>query len=283
MGARTTRGNKTPKERKDFIVERGDRMGNRSGPQQQSDVQRQQMAEQIAREQQAKARAEAEYRLAQQQAQAASQSGASTPDFKVSTRFIQSNRPIEGPIRNEKGMPIFNNRPGRQTSDQDARRRELDQAARARQEQMIAFEREMSAAKEAEERLRKNAATARTTRGNEGDARLAEETQRQKQQEALFEAQLREAEAQYRAQARQPGRRVTPESERQAQMISEFERARKQAPGAGRDQAITAFEQRFQGQEAQPGAGITVNEGGPSILSYQELLKRLKQYQGGMA
>jgi len=232
--------------------------GGKSGDERQRlELERQRMAEQIAREQQA--RAEAEFRQQQAQAEANAQA-------KAGGVVVQ-----------------LGNRGGRQRPDQEARRRDLDAAARARQEQMIAFEREMAAAKQAEERMRKDAKAARGIRGTEGDARLQEEAKLRQEQEAMFEARLREAEAQYRAQANQPGRRVTPKAERQAQMISEFERARKQAPGSGRDQAIAEFERRFQGEGQQPAAGITSDPEGAGVLSYQELLNRLKQYQGGMA
>jgi hypothetical protein len=273
----TAKGSPADVERGRALAE-GRRMnppGRRGDDRQQLEIQRQQVAEQVAREQQARERAEAEARLRDQQARAgaAAQAGAGAT-------VIQRGPAIEGPVRNAQGMPV--DRPGRQRPDQDARRRDLADATRARQEQMAAFEREMAAAQETEARIRKDAEAARSTRGTEGDARLQEEARLRRQQEAVFEASLRDAKQQYQAQSKMPGRRQSSGEERQAEMISQFERARKQAPGSGRDQAIADFERRFQGQEAAPGVGVATGQDDANVLSYQELLNRLKQYQGGM-
>jgi hypothetical protein len=143
---------------------------------------------------------------------------------------------------------------------------------------MAMLERRMADAKEQEMRLREEAERNRSIRGMEDNTALEAEQRLREQQEQEFNRRLQEATRQGQQMSRQPGRRGAAAAQRQAEMVGEFERAR----GQGKNYDISQFEARF-GPQAQ--AGITApapgEEGPMGIVSYQELLDRLKRYQSG--
>lgn len=220
-----------------------------------------------------------EYELAkarEAEAKARESGGASSPS-RPSYTFT----PITPPgVSDTPGVPGTGRSPfaGRPSRSQQDNQIELQRATQERARQMEMFQEQMAQAQQQEALMRAQAERNRAARGMEGSAGLEEERRRRFQDEETFNRRLQDASAQAQAMSRQPGRRESSDAQRQAEMLSEFERAR----GQGKNYDISQFEARF-GPQGQAGiAAPAPGEEGPlGILSYQELLDRLKQYQAG--
>lgn len=220
-----------------------------------------------------------EYELAKaREAEAKARGQAGAP---VSAPPAYTSRPITPPgVSDTPGVPGTGRSPfgGRPSRSQQDNQIELQRAAQERARQMEMFQQSMAQAQQQEALMRAQAERNRAGRGMEGSAGLEEERRRRAQDEEMFNRRLQEAGAQAQAMSRRPNRADVSAGQRQAEMISEFERAR----GQGKNYDISQFEARF-GPQAQAGIAAPApgEEGQVGILSYQELLDRLKRYQSG--
>jgi hypothetical protein len=254
-----------------FILENGDRFN--------YDRHKAELQMEQERQREADLQRQREYELAKaREAEAkARESGGASPPFRPSYTFT----PITPPgVSDTPGVPGTGRSPfaGRPSRSQQDNQIELQRATQERARQMEMFQEQMAQAQQQEALMRAQAERNRAARGMEGSAGLEEERRRRTQDEEMFNRRLQEAGAQAQAMSRRPNRADVSAGQRQAEMISEFERARSE----GKNYDISQFEARF-GPQTQAGitAPVPGEEGQVGILSYQELLDRLKRYQSG--
>jgi hypothetical protein len=240
-------------------------------------VRRQELELQKEEQRQFELQRQREYELAKaRDAEARARGEAGVP---VSAPPAYTSRPITPPgVSDTPGVPGTGRSPfdRRLSRSQQDNQIELQRGAQQRAQQMELFQQRMAQAQQQEALMRAEAERNRAGRGMEGSAGLEEERRRRAQDEEMFNRRLQEAGAQAQSMSRRPNRADVSAGQRQAEMISEFERAR----GQGKNYDISQFEARF-GPQAQAGIAAPGEEGPLGILSYQELLDRLKQYQAG--
>lgn len=156
----------------------------------------------------------------------------------------------------------------------------LKSSVRTRAEKMASFEQVLKDAEDKTRQLRADRATAKATRQAERDAAQQAERTRLADEEAAFMSRLKTTADEYASQRQ--SNTITPEADRQARMIDEFEQARRTI-NKDKRYDMDRFRDRFgdiPAPVAAPAAEGT-EETGTSPVTYQELLDRLKQYRRG--
>jgi hypothetical protein len=218
----------------------------------------------------------------QQYAQTTTSPGGSTtplvPGFEINPATNET--PVPGQVP---ASPSFSG--STPTPEQAQNVANLQKSVRTRAEKIADFEERLKAAEEKTKQLRADRAAIQAATAAQDSAALQAERAKRAEDEAAFERRLSDTVNQYQSDRQQV--KTTPEADRQALMIDEFNRARRKITNE-RPYDMDRFRNRFGEEEPlapAPGTdtGITsTEEGGVSPITYQELLNRLKQYRQGI-
>lgn len=167
------------------------------------------------------------------------------------------------------------------TSEQAQNVENLQQSVRSRAERLEDFKKKIQEAEEQTKKLRADNAASKAAREAQRNQTLADERARSAELEKEFRTRLSNIQSDYSV-ARE-NRTNTSQEDRQARMISEFEKASRNIK-KNPNYRLGGFKDRFNDFEpivSKEGASTEGGEDGTPLLTYQELLDRLKQYKRG--
>lgn len=170
---------------------------------------------------------------------------------------------------------------GEFTSEQAQNVENLQRSVRTRAERVEDFKKKIQEAEEQTKQLRADSAASKAAKEAQRNQALAEERARSAELEKEFRTRLSNIQSDYSVS--RENRTNTSQEDRQARMISEFEKASRKIE-KNPDYRLRGFKDRFSDFDPiVPGEGASTEseEDGTAPLTYEELLNRLKQYKKG--